>query len=166
MYQCYRVLYLRLWILVSWKSIGQKHVTLSSTEAKYVAVSEVCQETMFIKSILEFIRVRVKTPITVYCDNVGTIFLAYNTKTGGRTKHIDVKYHYVWEFVRDGVIQIIFVRSENNNSDVFTKNTAQKTYEMQSENFMETIGWSCGRVLEDTLTRATLSMNEMTKRRM
>ena len=125
--------------LVSWKSRGQKHVTLSSTEAEYVAVSEVCQEIMFIKSVLEFIRVKVKTLITVYCDNVGAIFLAYNAKTGGRTKHIDVKYHYVQEFVRDGVIQIIFVRSENNHSDVFTKNTAQKTYEIQSENFMETM---------------------------
>ena len=115
-------------------------MTLSSTEAEYVAVSEVCQEIMFIKSVLEFIGVKVKTPITVYCDNVGAIFLEYNAKTGGRTKHIDVKYHYVQEFVRDGVIQIIFVRSENNHSDVFTKNTAQKTYEVQSGNFMETIG--------------------------
>ena len=61
-------------------------------------------------------------------------------KTGGRTKHIDVKYHYVWEFVRDRVIQIIFVRSENNHSDVFTKNTSQKTYEVQSGNFMEMVG--------------------------
>ena len=126
--------------LVSWKSRGQKHVTLSSTEAEYVAVSEVCQEIMFIKSVLEFIGVKVKTPITVYCDNVGEIFLACNAKTGGRTKHIDVKYHYVWEFVRDRVIQTIFVRSENNHSDVFTKNTSQKTYEVQSGNFMETIG--------------------------
>ena len=77
--------------LVSWKLRGQKHITLSSTEAEYVTVSEVCQEIMFIKSVLGFIRVKVKTLITLYCDNMSAIFLAYNAKTGGRTKHIDVK---------------------------------------------------------------------------
>ena len=126
--------------LVSWKSRGQKHITLSSTEAEYVAVSEICQEIMFIRSILEFLGVKFKTPITVYCNNVGAIFLAYNAKTGGRTKHIDVKYHYVREYVRDGIVQIVFVRSENNHSDVFTKNTAHRIYEEQTGNFMETTG--------------------------
>ena len=61
---------------------------------------------MFIKSILEFIGVKIKTPITVYCNNVGAIFLAYNAKTGARTKHIDVKYHYVREFVISLIIRI------------------------------------------------------------
>ena len=94
---------------MSWKSRGQKHVTLSSTEAEYVAVLEVCQEIMFIRSIIEFIGVKFKTLITVYCNNVGALFLAYNAKTGGRTKHIDVKYHYLREYVRDRIIQIVFV---------------------------------------------------------
>ena len=104
-------------------------------EAEYVAVSEDCQEMMFIKRIFEFIWVKVRTPITVYCDNVGAIFLAYNAKTGGRTKHIDVKYHYVREYIRDGVIQIVFVKLENNHSNVFTKNTTQRTYEGQIGKF-------------------------------
>ena len=110
-------------------------------------VLEVCQEIIFNKSILEFIGVKVKTPITVYYDNMCTIFFPYNSKTGGRTNHIDVKYHYVKDFVRDQVIQIIFVRLDNNHSDVFMKNTVQKTYEVQSGNFMEMIKYSCGRGL-------------------
>ena len=125
--------------LVSWKSRGQKHVTLSSTEAEYVAVSELCQEIMFVRNILEFVGVKVKLPITVFCDNVGAIFLAYNAKTGGRTKHIDVKYHYVREFVYKDEVQIVFVHSENNHSNVFTKNTSQKVYGQQTGEFMETI---------------------------
>jgi hypothetical protein len=87
---------------------------------------------------LEFVGVTFKLPITVFCDNVGEIFLAYNAKTGGRTKHIDVKYHYVQEFVYKGEIQILCVRSENNHSDVFTKNTSQKVYDQQTGEFMET----------------------------
>ena len=50
---------------------------MSSSEAEYVTVLEICQEIMSIKSILEFIKVKVKTLITVYCDNVGAIFSAY-----------------------------------------------------------------------------------------
>ena len=117
-------------------------MTLLSTKEEYVVVSELCQEIMFVRNILEFVGVNVKLPITVFCDNVGAIFLAYNTKTGGRTKHIDVKYHYVREFVYKGEVQIVFVRSENNHSDVFTKNTSQKVYGQQTGEFMETIGES------------------------
>ena len=81
--------------LVSWKTRGQKHVTLSLTEAEYVAVLELCQEIMLVRNILEFVGVKVKLPITIFCDNVGAIFLAYNAKTGEYTNHIDVNYHYV-----------------------------------------------------------------------
>jgi hypothetical protein len=124
--------------MVSWKSRGQKSVTLSSTEAEYVAVSELCQEIMFVRNVLIFLGVEIKIPITMYCNNVGTIFLAYNAKTGGRTKHVDIRYHYVREFVQKGEVQILFVRSENNDSEIFTKNTAKKTFDEHSVKFMGT----------------------------
>ena len=61
--------------LKSWKSRGQKHVTLSSTEAEYVAVSEACTEIMFIKMIMEFLELEVGRPVKVHCDNVGAILM-------------------------------------------------------------------------------------------
>ena len=64
--------------LISWKSRGQKTVTLSSSEAEYVAVADVCTEILFIKTILDFLGLKVKLPITVMCDNVGAIFMAHN----------------------------------------------------------------------------------------
>jgi len=114
--------------LVAWKSKGQKHVTLSSTEAEFVAVSDVCTEIMFIRMILEFLGIRVKLPIIVHCDNIGAIFLSYNAKISQRTKHIDTKYRYVGEYVEQGVVKIVFVRSENNKADILTKNTSRDTY--------------------------------------
>ena len=66
-------------------------MTLSSTEAEYVAVSDICMEIMFIRMILEFLGVRVRMPIAVHCDNIGTIFLSYNARISQRTKHIDTK---------------------------------------------------------------------------
>ena len=91
--------------LVAWKSRSQRSVTLSSTEAEYVAMSEMVQEIMFLKQILEFLKLKVEYPIVVNCDNVGAIFLAENA-TGQRTKHIDICYHYTREYVDDGIVKV------------------------------------------------------------
>ena len=66
--------------LISWKSQAQKCQTLSSTEAKYVTLSEICCKLLFVKMILEFLGEKIEYPITIYCDNVGAIHLAYNSK--------------------------------------------------------------------------------------
>ena len=60
--------------LISWKSRGQKSMTLSSTEVEYVAVSEVCMEIMFIRQVLEFLGVKVNYPITVNLPVADKIF--------------------------------------------------------------------------------------------
>ena len=103
-------------------------MTLSSTEAEYVAVSEVCTEIMFIKQVLEFLEIHIKFLITVHCDNVGAIFLAYNAKNSQRTKHVDIRAHYVRQYVEDGTVKIIFVKSENNAADSYTKNVSQMIF--------------------------------------
>ena len=112
--------------LISWKSRGQKHVTLSSTEEEYVAVSEVCTDIMFIKMILEFLNLKIERPVRVHCDNVGAIFMGNNAKQSVRTKHIDVRYHFIREYVVDGMVEIVFVRSEDNDSDIFAPRMYQK----------------------------------------
>ena len=126
--------------LISWKSRGQKSVTLSSTEAEYVAVSEVCAEIIFIKYILEFLDVGIEYPITVNCDNVGAIFLAYNNKNSQRTKHVDTRAHYVRQYVEDGTVKIIFVKSEMNSADVYTKNVSGNLFELHGTKHLENIG--------------------------
>ena len=123
--------------LISWKSRGQKTVTLSSSEAEYVAVSEVCTEILFIKTITDFLGLEISLPITVMCDNIGAIFIANNPKNNGRTKHISVKYHFIREYVVDGTVQINFVRSEDNLADPFTKNVSRDTYTKHSAKYLE-----------------------------
>ena len=81
--------------LISWKAQSQKSVTLSPTEAEYVAVSKVCAEILCIKYLLEFLGVTIEYPITVMCDNVGAIFLSHNAKCSNRTKHVDICAHFV-----------------------------------------------------------------------
>ena len=123
--------------LVSWKSHGQKTVALSSTEAEYIAISELCAEILLIKSILEFLKIEIKLPIIVHCDNIGAIYLGHNAKLSQRTKHIDVKHHFVREYVEKGLIKILFVKSEENDADIWTKNVKQETYDKHTSKFMK-----------------------------
>ncbi len=55
------------------------------------------------------IGIEVELPVIIRVDNVGAIFMAENVSTSPRTKHVDVRYHFVREFVEDGFIKIIFV---------------------------------------------------------
>ena len=67
--------------------------------------------------------IEVKLPITVYVDNVGAIWLSNNHTTSDRTKHIDIRTSFVKEYQEDGKIIIKFVKSEEKEADIFTKNT-------------------------------------------
>jgi hypothetical protein len=107
---------------VCWCSKSQKGVTLSSTEAEYVAISEAIKEVKFVYYLLSDLHIKVKLPIVVKTDNIGAIFMSENASTGFRTRHVDTRYHFVREFIEDGFIKFEFVRSVENDADIFTKN--------------------------------------------
>ena len=100
-----------------------KCVVLSTTEAEYMALSEVVKELKFIVQSLQTMNIEVELPITVYVDNVGAIWLSNNCTMSDRTKHIDIRTSFVKEYQEDGKIIIKFVKSEDNVADIFTKNT-------------------------------------------
>jgi hypothetical protein len=124
---------------ISWKSRKQKSVTLSSSEAEYVAISELCAEIMFVKQILEFLKIEVVLPIIVRVDNVGAIYLANNAVSGPRTKHVDIRYHFVRDYIEEGTVKIVFVRSEENDSDLYTKNLGEELFKKHSEKYIHAI---------------------------
>lgn len=111
-------------------------MTLSSTEAEYYAISETVVEIIFVKNILEFMGVEVKLPIVVKTDNIGAMFLSKNPSSSQRTCHIDVRTHFIRDFVEDEVIEIKFIPSEENESDVFTKHVSLCLYEKHIKKFM------------------------------
>ena len=121
---------------ISWRSKGQKSVSLSSTEAEYMAVSEVATEILFIKSMMEFLGVNVTLPIQVNVDNVGAIYLSKSATTSNRTRHIDTRYHFVRDYIEDGVLKVLFVRSEDNHADIMTKNLSVRLYDQHSGSIM------------------------------
>ena len=76
----------------------------SSAEAEYIAVSEVAGEVKGITQVLEFIGTKIEYPKTIHVDNVGSIYIANNAITR-RSKHIDINYHVIREYVEDGLIK-------------------------------------------------------------
>jgi hypothetical protein len=74
--------------------------------------------------VLESLGIKVETPIIVKVDNVGAIFMADNVIAMSHTKHIDTQYLFVREFVEEGFIKVIFVKTAENKSDMFTKNVS------------------------------------------
>ena len=106
-----------------------KSVVLSTTEAEYMALSEDVKELKFIVQFLHTMNIQVELPITVHVDNVGAIWLSNNRTTSDRTKHIEIRTSFVKEYQEDGKIIIKFVKSEDNEADIFTKNTTNVIFQ-------------------------------------
>ena len=104
-----------------------------------MAVLEVAKEIKFIYQILKSIGVEIELPIVVKMDNVGAKFMTENVTTSQRTKHVDIRYNYVWEFIQDGFIKIIFVKLEDNKADIFTKNVTLDLLKKHNTSFIHDI---------------------------
>ena len=83
---------------------------------------------MFTQSLLSEIA-GVSLKAIIYEDNLGAIFLTKNRQVSSRTKHIDVRHHYMRDLIAEDKLDIRFVRSEDNSSDICTKNTPRDIFE-------------------------------------
>lgn len=120
---------------VSWQSRKQRVTALSSTEAEYVALSEACREALHLRQLLYELTGSLLT-ITLNCDNQSAIKMATNHQYHNRSKHIDVKHHFVRETIRSGKIEVNYLSTNEMPADLLTKGLcAAKHYQ-----FMETLG--------------------------
>lgn len=115
-------------LIICWKSKGQNIVTLSSTEAEYVAATDLTTELLFVKQIMNFLGMEMDEKMNIKLDNSGALSLAENKYACQRTKHIDIRYHFIRQHVENGTIQIELIKSEDNTADVFTKNLGHKSF--------------------------------------
>ena len=115
-------------IPVAWKSKSMKSVVLSTTEEEYVAVSEVVKEIKVLYQMLRSMEIKGPLPIKVQVDNVGAVWLANNSSVSERTKHVDLRAHFVRDMIKDQVIEINFVKSAENDSDIMTRNQQGQHY--------------------------------------
>ena len=106
---------------VSWVSRQQKTVALSSTEAEYMALCETARQCAWMRTFLSELDLPQQSPTILCCDNHGAIFFTKNPKVERRTKHIDIRHHYVREFVEEGHADLCAVPTEEQVADILTK---------------------------------------------
>ena len=107
--------------LISWKSRKQATIALSSCEAEYMALSLAAQEALFLKQLLNEMDPRDHSVATLHCDNQGAIALSRNRVCNQRSKHIDIRYHFMRESVLAGLMKLTYVSTGDNFADMFTK---------------------------------------------
>ena len=106
--------------VISWKCKKQQTVALSSCEAEYMAMSYAIQEGLFIKQLL-FDLLQENFKIHLGIDNQGSILLAQNPVNHQRSKHIDIRYHFIRDEILKKNVDLFYVNSSNNPADMFTK---------------------------------------------
>nr|GEW64433.1 hypothetical protein [Tanacetum cinerariifolium] len=114
--------------LVSWSSKKQKSTTISTTKAEYIAMSGYYTQILWMRSQLtdygfDF------NKIPLYCDNRRAIALCCNNVQHSRSKHIDIRHHFIREQVERGVVELYFVRTDYQLADIFTKALPQQRFE-------------------------------------
>ena len=115
---------------IAWRSRSQKVVSLSSSKAEFYACAEAVRKVPFVAQILLFLGIPVKTPVNVWMDNVGAIFMTENRASSSRTRHMDTRWWYVTQLQEeDKLIKVQFVRTKENISDLGTKNVNAETYQ-------------------------------------
>jgi hypothetical protein len=107
--------------VVCWNSRAQRTIALSSTEAEYMSLSDASRQLVWIDNLLEEIGIDIR-PIPLCGDNQGSIFIASNPVQERRTKHIDIRYHFIRQVIANGDVALYFVDGEHNPSDMLTKN--------------------------------------------
>lgn len=110
---------------ISWNSKRQPTVALSTTEAEYMALSSCVQEAMWLKQLQEEFWPRLRDQaMVIYSDNQSSIKLSGSDGYHLRTKHIDVRHHFIRDKVMGGLVQISYVPTEVMVADILTKPTA------------------------------------------
>ncbi|GKE38134.1 hypothetical protein Tco_1461539 [Tanacetum coccineum] len=106
--------------LVSWSSKKQKSTAISTIEAEYITMYGCYAQTLWMRSQLTDYNF-VFNKIPLYCDNRSVIALCCNNVQHSRSKHIDIRHHFIREQVEKGVVELYFVMTDYQLTDIFTK---------------------------------------------
>ena len=106
---------------ISWTSKKQPIVTLSTTEAEYVAAALCASHCIWMQQVLKQVEGTQSTSVKVYCDNSSTIKLTKNPVFYGRSKHIDVRFHFLRNLTNEGTLIMEHCGTDDQLADIMTK---------------------------------------------
>jgi hypothetical protein len=114
--------------LISWGSTRQATVATSTCEAEYMSLSEAAKEGIWLESFIGELGEN-KKGFTLLCDNQGAIALAENPSRHRRTKHIDIRYHFIRELIEDNSVDISYISTSEQLADFLTKPLSRQKHE-------------------------------------
>ncbi|KAK6143271.1 hypothetical protein DH2020_023619 [Rehmannia glutinosa] len=113
--------------LVSWFSKKQNYVSLSTAEAEYISAAFCCTQLLWMKQTLADYKCSFEN-VPIFCDNISAINIAENPVHHNRTKHIEIRHHFLRDCVSKRKIEISFVPSHDQLADIFTKPLSIETF--------------------------------------
>jgi hypothetical protein len=116
---------------ISWSAQRQKTVATSTLDAEYIASAEAAKEAVWIRNFINDLRIpgiHVKS-VPLYIDCNSALKLTHNPEFHAKSKHIDVKHHFIREKVEEGVIVTSRVNTRDNLADILTKSLPRETHE-------------------------------------
>ena len=127
--------------LIAWKTKLQGTVALSSTEAEYVALCDAVKEIVYLRQFFTelglgflFTNGDEMCPTVIFEDNQSCIALSKNPVNHSRSKHIDIRYHYIWDIIIEGQVTVVYLSTEEMVADVPTK-------PLNTEKFVKMVKW-------------------------
>ena len=98
----------------------QNSISLSTTEAEYIVAGSCCSQLLWMKKVLTDYGISQDT-IVVYCDNSSAIDISKNPVQHSKTKHIEIRYHFIRDLVERKIVCLEYIPTERQNVDIFTK---------------------------------------------
>lgn len=118
---------------ISWEARKQRTVSLSSTEAEYIAIAEATKEALYLRGILKDIGID-NEDVTLFNDSQSAQKLIKNFGYSARTKHIDIRHHFVRDCLQNHDITLEYLPTENMPADILTKGLTRNKHELCSKN--------------------------------
>ncbi|THH19984.1 hypothetical protein EUX98_g8666 [Antrodiella citrinella] len=106
---------------ISWSSKKQSTVALSSMEAEYLALSHATKESIWLRSLLRELGFPQANPSIIFCDNQSAIAFTRDNQFHARSKHIDIRHHFIRETIASKDIDVTYTPSQSNSADLLTK---------------------------------------------
>lgn len=129
--------------VISWSSQKQSSVAQSTTDAEYFAANQASREIVWIKKLLSPLY-NCQVPTTLFVDNQSALKMIKNPEFHKRTKHIDIKFHYIREKFNEGVFKLEYINTRNQVADILTKPLPRPAFEFHQRVLgykKETIGY-------------------------
>ena len=121
--------------LVSWMSKKPCSISLSTVEAEYIAANSCCTQLLWMQKLLLDYGI-CQEHLTIYYDNTSAINISKNLVQHFRTKHIEIRHHFIREFVKDGTLTLEFIHTDDQKVDLFTKPLDRKRFEFLRQNIV------------------------------